>query len=99
MNTKNYLNDTGQLIIIEARKTFLKIIFPWVLVNILIEDPHHLSDPENISLGIIGNIKVVNRNIHSKEIQRVMSLFHLKRGLLSNMKSYWRQFILCFHQK
>lgn len=80
MNTKNYLHDTGQLIIIKARKTFLKIIFPWVLVNILIEDPHHLSDPENISLRVIGNIKVVNRNIHSKEIQRVMSLSHLKKG-------------------
>ena len=59
-NTKNYPHYTGQLITICARKTFLKMSFPWVLVNMLTEDSHHLSYPENISLGREGNIKVEN---------------------------------------
>lgn len=31
-----------------------------MLVNVLTEDPHHLSDPESISLETEENIKVDN---------------------------------------
>lgn len=73
-----------------CQKTFLKMLLPWVLLNMLIKNLHHLSELEDIILGVEENIKVDNSlEIHIVEKYK-MSLLHLKRGLLSNMEKLLR---------
>lgn len=66
------------------------MVFFWVLFNMLIKNFYYLSELEDIILGVEENIKVDN----SLEIYIVekykMSLFYLKRGLLSNMEKLLR---------
>lgn len=66
------------------------MLFFWVLFNMLIKNFYYLSELEDIILGVEENIKVDN----SLEIYIVekykMSLFYLKRGLLSNMEKLLR---------
>ena len=66
------------------------MVLPWVLLNMLIKNLHHLSELEDIILGVEENIKVDNSlEIHIVEKYK-MSLLHLKRGLLSNMEKLLR---------
>lgn len=62
--------------------------FLWVLVSMLTENPHHLSDAENTSLELEGNIRVGNGlEIHIvKKYKGIWVHFTLKRGLFSNIE-------------